>query len=194
MSPSQCPAAQSDMPNQSHERILSDGTPYELHLCVEPGSPFTPQHLRQQLQQAVKHMSAQSRWQRFAAPVHKLSEQQLDHLTDLDGCDRLAWCAFTVGSRGSGGIGLARYVRLAHPGNVAEFAITVLDGFQGQGVGRTLLDQLIRSAREHGIATLRGYLTPGNRRMLRLCRHYQATVSHEGGTVRADIATAPRTG
>jgi acetyltransferase len=133
-------------------------------------------------------MSSLSRQQRFAAPVVTLTDYQLDHLTRLDEKDRVAWCAFVQTEGEERGIGLARYVRLEEEENVAEFAITVVDEFQGQGIGFQLLNELIRTARSNSIETLRGYILPTNEAMLALCRRFEAeTVREDASTIRADL-------
>ena len=57
---------------------------------------------------------------------------------------------------------------------MAEFALTVIDEFQGQGIGRALLTRLIQTARDNGLSTLRGHVLSGNRIMLSLCRSFDA--------------------
>ena len=108
------------------ELSMRDGTPFRVQLCVEPGTPHSPEFLRGQIAEAFGRLSTRSRWQRFSAPVHRLSDRQLDYLTDIDNRDRVAWCASA--SRGSQriGIGLARYIRLHDEPDVAEFALTVV--------------------------------------------------------------------
>jgi acetyltransferase len=133
-------------------------------------------------------MSNRSRQQRFAAPLQTLTDNQLEHLTRLDESDRVAWCAFVQSESEERGIGLARYVRLEDETNVAEFAVTVVDEFQGQGIGTELLNQLIETAKSNSIHTLRGYILPHNEAMLTLCRRLNAhTVREDASTIRADI-------
>lgn len=120
-------------------------------------------------------MSPLSRWHRFAMPVHHLSEAQLAYLTSLDNTEKVAWCALVRETDTEKGIGLARYARLAEENNIAEFAVTVIDEFQGQGVGYRLLSKLIESASRNHIEMLRGYILPGNHRMIALSRHFNAT-------------------
>ncbi|MDJ0738757.1 MAG: GNAT family N-acetyltransferase [Gammaproteobacteria bacterium] len=153
------------------ECSMRDGTPFRLQLCVEPGTAHSPEFLKGQIADALQRLSAQSRWMRFAAPVNELTDSQLDYLTDLDNHDRVAWCASTLRDDAEIGIGLGRYVVLADPPGLAEFALTVVDAYQGQGVGLALLRTLVESAGDNGIARLRGYVLKGNRRMLALCRH-----------------------
>jgi acetyltransferase len=133
-------------------------------------------------------MSCQSRHQRFAAPIVTLTDYQLDYLTNLDEKDRVAWCAFMQTETEERGIGLARYMRLDDEENVAEFAITVVDEFHGQGVGTELLNNLKETAKANAIEILRGYILQSNEAMLALCRRLGAeTVREDASTIRADI-------
>lgn len=147
--------------------------------CVEPGTTHTRAFLKAQINEAIGCMSAESRWQRFATPLTELSDSQLDYLTNVDGVDRVAWCAAVLEEHGERGIGLARYVKTPEQQGVAEFALTVVDEFQGQGVGYALLKKLMEAARENGLKVLRGYSLPGNRRMLSLCKRIDACVQSE---------------
>src|SRR5512135_1852121 len=60
----------------------------------------------------------------------------------------------------------ARYVPTGP--DVAEFGIVVLDAFQGQGIGETLLGALLAEAGERGMKRLSAMVSGRNTRMLRL--------------------------
>ena len=171
--------------------ILRNGTRYQIHSCKDSVLQLTPQRLREEIRAAMKRLSAQSRWQRFASPVHELSEKQLDYLADLDGISRVAYCAVITQDGVHRGIGLARYVTIPGEPGTAEFAVTVMDEFQGQGVGHALLLELIKSAQQNGLSTLRGYVLASNKGMLKLCRELQASISSEDTFIRADIPVPP---
>lgn len=158
---------------------MKDGTRYRVQLCVEPGSACSREMLKVRIVEAMHHLSSQSRWQRFAAPVSHLSDSQLSYLADLDNKLRVAWCASTVRDGGDLGIGLGRYIALPEDLAVAEFALTVIDEFQGRGVGRELLKHLIESAGQNRIHSLCGYVLPGNRSMLALSRRFGASVEQQ---------------
>ena len=168
---------------------MKDGTPYAVQPCVEQGTAHTAEFLKTQIASALGKLSVQSRWQRFASPMARLTDAQLDYLTRLDGKDRVAWCAAVERDGDEHGIGLARYVRLADEPAVAEFAVTVVDEFQAQGVGYALLTKLQETARDNGLTSLRGYVLPSNRRMLALCRRLGADISTpDSGFVTVEIA------
>ena len=176
------------MKNMTSGLVMKNGTPYEIHLCVEPETGHTPEFLKGQITNAMRSMSTWSRWLRFASPARKLSDKQLDYLTTLDGKNRIAWCALIREKNRERGIGLSRYAKLTGENDIAEFAVTVVDEFQNQGVGYALLKKLIGSARDNGIAILRGYIQPGNKRMLSLCRRLRASISAEDtDCIKADI-------
>lgn len=166
--------------------LMRNGTRYLVLPCRELG----PKNLREGINDGFKRMSRRSRWLRFASAVTELSDSELDYLTDLDGSNRVAWCAAAIDGGRPSGIGLARYFRLPDEPEVAEFAISVVDEFHGQGVGSSLLEKLIESARSNDIRVLRGYVLPQNERMLGLCRHLQATLRQEDDVLRAEIQTA----
>jgi acetyltransferase len=53
----------------------------------------------------------------------------------------------------------------------AEFAIIVQSELKGQGLGRALLDKLIRYCRTRGTKEVVGQVLPDNRAMLSLAEH-----------------------
>lgn len=176
------------MQNSAVELTMENGTPYRIQACVEPGTQHTKEFLKSQIACAIEGMSGKSLRQRFASSVNKLSDKQLDYLTSLDGKDKVAWCASIGSNKAERGIGIARYVKLPNEENVAEFAVTVVDEFQRQGIGYELLKKLIELAGNNGIKILRGYVLSGNEHMLSLCRRFGAnTYSEDWSFVIADI-------
>lgn len=75
--------------------------------------------------------------------------------------------ALVVVARGDDGdpaiVASAEYVV---SGQIAEFAVVVADGWQGQGLGRRLIARLCELARAAGLHGLRGDVLSENRRML----------------------------
>ena len=63
----------------------------------------------------------------------------------------------------------ARYVRGIRPGE-AEFAIAVADAWQGAGLGRALVQRLLRHAGRRGITRLVGDVVHANLPMISLVR------------------------
>lgn len=102
----------------------------------------------------LERMSPRSRYLRFHSHVSQLSEEKLRYLSEIDFREHVAWAALAIDEPGSPGVGVARFVRdRGHPDS-AEFAITVLDEWQGLGLGSLLLRTLMGSAAQRGIAQL----------------------------------------
>jgi hypothetical protein len=69
--------------------------------------------------------------------------------------NHFAWVALLPDEPGSPGIGVGRWVRLASEPAAAEGAVTVVDEFHGQGIGKTLLWLAAHSAIERGVKRFR---------------------------------------
>lgn len=120
------------------------------------------------LAQAFERMSPRSRYLRFGEIRPGLSADELRYLTDLDYDNHVAWGAMAADQPGQPGVGAARFVRDRENRREAEFAITVVDAWQGRGLGKVLLQTLMLSAMERDIERLVGYVLPENRSALRL--------------------------
>ncbi len=129
-------------------------------LAIEPITPAA----RPLIERAMARVSPESSRRRFFTPRFRLSERELDALTVLDGHDRFALGAVVRGGDGlPEGVGVARFVRVAGRGDTAEVAVLVVDAFQSQGVGRTLLARLALAALARGIARFSGHGDDGQR-------------------------------
>lgn len=138
--------------------VLSDGTVIQF-------VPVTPEH-REQLKLGFDQISRESRYRRFLTPISRLTEEQLDYLTNIDFVDHVAWAAQIAETQR--GIAIARWIRLADDPEAAEAAVAVLDEFHGRGLGRALLWLLAESAIERGIRQFRGEVLAENEPMLTL--------------------------
>ncbi len=149
---------------------LRDGRP----LAIRPITPAA----RPLIERAITRVSPESSRRRFFTPRFRFSERELDALTVLDGHDRFALGAVVSAHDGSEeGVGVARFVRVAGQHDTAEVAILVVDAFQGQGVGRTLLARLALAALARGIARFRGMVMTDNDPMLKLLSRYAPGLS-----------------
>ncbi len=109
-----------------------------------------------------ERLSEQSRYQRFMTSVAELSDSQLRYLTEVDHRDHEALIAFDAA--GGDAVGAGRFVRL-DGGSVAEAAVTVVDDWQGRGLGTALCGLLAERAREEGIVRFNALLLAGNAQM-----------------------------
>jgi len=127
---------------------------------------------------------------RFHGAKRELSAPLAHRFTQLDGRNDVAIVA-TTGTRGRI-VGVARYFRL--DATSAEVAFVVEDVYQGQGIGRRLMQHLAETARRNGISEFVAEVLPGNVPMLRLLQGLgPIRVRHDGGVdeVRVDLTAAP---
>jgi GNAT superfamily N-acetyltransferase len=118
---------------------------------------------RDAVRRAFSHLSAQSRFQRFMTGVSELSDRDLDYLVVVDHHDHEALIAFEEESGFPAGV--ARFVRL-DDGASAEAAVTVIDDWQGRGLGTALLTLLAERARREDVRRFVALLLASNEQML----------------------------
>jgi RimJ/RimL family protein N-acetyltransferase len=137
---------------------------------------------------ALLNMSARSRYLRFHEYRTGLTDAELRYLTELDYRRHVAWGALAPDEPGRPGVGVARFIRDPERPDAAEFAITVVDDWQGVGLGKLLLQTLLVSAAEYGIERLVAHVLEENTPALRLFRHVGArTVAQEGGSLVLEV-------
>jgi len=145
---------------------------------------------------AVRYTSDRTYQRRFHGPRPRFSPRVLSYLTEVDGENHFALIA-TERDRPDRLVAVARFVRCRDRPTQAEFAIIVHDPYQGQGIGRRLLELLVQAARERGITRLRALIQSDNDPMMRLLRRVlpQARLEDHSDrecTYSADITLAPR--
>jgi len=149
--------------------------------------PILPED-RERLRTEVHELSAASRYNRFHAAVSELSAEQLRDLTEIDQVNHLAWVALDPAILGEPAAGVARWIRFPENPAVAEVAVTVLDAYQGRGLGTLLLVLLGQSAAAQGIRSFRAYVLEDNEAMLRIVRDLGAYVGRlDLGVYQVDI-------
>jgi GNAT superfamily N-acetyltransferase len=171
------------MPEHPEQRLvtLRDGS----RALVRPILPED----KWRLAAGLKLLSPRTRYLRFHADVTALSDEQLAYLTEIDYHDHMAWVALDPDDPDFPGLGVARYVRLAEDPTVAEAAVTVMDEFQGRGLGTTLLRALATSAIENGIRTFRNYVLADNEQMLAIFDQVGAQRTEiEPGILQVDVS------
>jgi RimJ/RimL family protein N-acetyltransferase len=129
-------------------------------------------------------LSGRSRYLRFHSPVPRLTSTTRSALLDVDGQDRLALVAEVPGEDGPCPIGVSRLARTGGQG--AEFAVVVVDEWQGRGVGRRLLHELGERAADLGYRELYSDVLPENKAMIRLAERVFPSVERrwDDGVVR----------
>ncbi|MGY1707350.1 GNAT family N-acetyltransferase [Geodermatophilus sp. SYSU D00697] len=111
-------------------------------------------------------LSRETIYRRFHAPLHRPPADALPRLVAVDHDLREA----LVADMGGEVVGVARYDRSPADPATAEVAVLVEDGWQGVGVGRQLLRELVELAARRGVATLTADVQVDNDRVVGLVR------------------------
>jgi GNAT superfamily N-acetyltransferase len=133
------------------------------------------------LTRAYANLGEQSRYRRFFTAMPELSERTLRAATEVDHVDHEALVALPLLSRQV--VGECRYIRLADRPDTADLAVTVIDAWQGRGLGSALLAMLSARALEAGIVYFSAEVLAENRSMLALLPGLGQVESESSGTV-----------
>jgi RimJ/RimL family protein N-acetyltransferase len=127
-----------------------------------------------------------SRQMRFLGVKKELSAAELRYFTDVDHHDHEALAALDYA--GGHGVGIARYIRDAGDPQAAEIAVTIVDDWQGRGLGTELLARLSDRARSGGIRRFTALADAGNVAVAALLRNAGARLVRRGrGTAEYEI-------
>jgi GNAT superfamily N-acetyltransferase len=150
--------------------------------------PIRPEDKRA-LERAFARLSDRSRYSRFLAPMERLSPTMLAYLTEVDHRDHEALIAFDP--RSGEAVGVARYVRTEVTS--AEAAVTVLDDWQGLGLGTGLTSLLAERALEEGIEQFTAVLLAENKEMIGVLESLGqvAVIDREAGTLNIEVPLEP---
>jgi RimJ/RimL family protein N-acetyltransferase len=165
--------------------VLRDGSRVLIRPVQSADAPL--------LADGFARLSATSRWMRFLTPKKELSPAELRFLTDLDHHDHEALGA--VDDRDGRGVGVARYVRQADDPWGADVAVTIVDEWQGRGLGTELLARLSDRAREENIRRFTALVAAENVAVGGLLRNACARlVGRESDTLEYEISLVPAAG
>lgn len=161
---------------------LRDGSIAELR-------PIHPDD-RGLLAEGLSLMSIESRFARFGVGVDHLTPSELDYLTKVDQVGHVAWGAVIDNEPA----GVGRYIRFSDP-ICADVAVTVVDRFQGRGLGRVLFEALVASARANQLAELCFAVQPFNKAVRRILDGVDVDLTESGGLVqgRIEVSSVPAT-
>jgi len=116
----------------------------------------------------VSGLSPQAKYMRFMGSIKELTPAMLARFTQVDYDREMALIAVVRAPDGAERqVGVARYV--TNPdGKSCEFAIVIAEDWQGRGLGRHLMLELVGLARARGLATMSGQVLSTNTPMLQL--------------------------
>ena len=86
----------------------------------------------------VQNLSPDTLFLRFLSPIRELTSSQIDYLINVDFEDHFA-VAIVSDEPSFPGMAITRYIRSFSNPTEAEWAVTVVDKYQGLGLGRILL-------------------------------------------------------
>jgi RimJ/RimL family protein N-acetyltransferase len=112
-------------------------------------------------------LSEHTAYQRFFTLMRRLPPSWFHFFANVDYRRRLALVAEHDTSAGLEVVGVGRYEPTDEEA-MAELALVVEDGWQGRGLGRLLLETVLRAGQARGIRRFRAYVLAENERMLRL--------------------------
>ena len=113
-----------------------------------------------------EHFGDESRYRRFMGVKSRLTTAELSFFTELDHIDHEAIGALDPET--GDGLGVARYVRDPDRPHAADAAVSVIDAWQGRGLGGLLLRRLCDRAAQNGIRVFTAELLTSNHTMLHL--------------------------
>ena len=127
----------------------------------------------------VAKLSAESKYFRFMHGLDQLSPMMLARLTQIDYDREMALIAVVnEGKPDAKVISVARYA--TNPDrHSCEFALTVGDDYQGQGIGHYLMKRLMTMAHDRGLEVIEGEVLANNFKMIRLMERLEFRIVHQ---------------
>lgn len=141
---------------------LHDGTSVRLR-------PIHPQDVELE-RQFIGALSPASRRYRFLETIHSPSAELLEKMTHIKPATDVAYVALLDADGHEHEIGVGRFSALPD-GKDCEFAVTVADEWQNQGLGTLLMERLIGAARARGLETMFSSDASDNTKMRQFADH-----------------------
>lgn len=122
----------------------------------------------------IQEISQNTLFLRFLTPIHELSSSQVDYLLNVDFEDHVAF-GVVSDEPGYPGVAITRFIRSFDNPDEAEWAVTVVDKYQGNGIGRILLFLMAQLAYKRGIRVFTATIHPTNRHVISWMGELNAT-------------------
>lgn len=133
--------------------------------------------------EGFRELGPESRHLRFFTAVRELTPELRRRLRDVDGQQHAAVIAFDAALRDAEHpegkpVGVARWI--SGPDGPPELSVTVIDDYQGMGVGSRLMDALLALARKRGVTRIIADILRENTGMRGLVNRYHAVIQRSG--------------
>ncbi|MGD9159590.1 MAG: GNAT family N-acetyltransferase [Desulfobacteraceae bacterium] len=138
----------------------------------------------------INSLSPKSKYYRFFTPLEELPRHLLIRFTQIDYNRDMALVALDKTESEERMLAVARFFSKPNQPDT-EFAVVVRDEWQGKGVGRVLLENLIVFARDKKIESMSGFVLTENIHMLSLARKLGFQLSKIPGEDQYIIKTIP---
>jgi RimJ/RimL family protein N-acetyltransferase len=163
----------------SRPELLRDGRRMEIR-ALRPAD-------RDNLLAAVGRVAPPSLYRRFLGAKHGFTEQEVAFFSNVDFINHVALVAVMPQDGRETIVGGARYI-VAQPGE-AEVAFTVVDDYQGLGIGTVLLSHLAAIAHAAGIRELIADVLSDNAPMLAVFKKsgFPLSTKRESGVIHVTI-------
>jgi RimJ/RimL family protein N-acetyltransferase len=170
-----------DLARQSYSAVelLRDGRSIEIR-ALRPDDET-------QILTALSRTSPQSLYRRFFGVKKGFSESEKAFFLNVNFIDHVALVAIIEQSGRAEIVGGARYVAVQH--GIAEVAFTVIDEFQGEGIGSALTRHLILLARRASLKQLIAEVLPENTAMINIFKKsgLPATITKMKGVIHVSL-------
>lgn len=139
----------------------------------------TPSDFDRYFDEGFRELGPESRHLRFFTAVRELTPELRRRLREVDGQQHAAVIAFDAALRDGGHpegkpVGVARWI--SGPTGPPELSVTVIDDYQGMGVGSRLMDALLALARKRGVTRIVADILRENTGMRGLVNRYRAVI------------------
>ena len=143
-----------------------------------------------ELLQAFERMSEHARYMRFMRVVHEPDRTRLHEVLDSFPEGGLGFVATVPAADGIDIVGSA--VSIFAPDRTScEFAITVAAPFNGVGLAKRLMTELIDESRRRGLKEMEGFVLSQNQPMLGLARRLGFRIEREPGDASVRVCRLP---
>jgi RimJ/RimL family protein N-acetyltransferase len=139
--------------------VLRDGRKVRLRVLLPSDE--------EELLQAFDRLGPEARYMRFMVAIREPNVERLRTLLASFPEKGFAIGATVPAPDGIDIVGTASFM-LVPAGKDCEFAVSVISGWAGAGLGGILLAAVIKAARGRGLARMHGYILASNQPMLKL--------------------------